>query len=225
MPRKQHTLGIAEDMQVDQYLTEHFTKSIKNTKIIFRSGNGLDVLFKLNHFKPDIVLHDMYMPFLDGIHVVKTLNKLNYKGNIICVCSVYEPEKKQELIALGVKGFVPKHRNHLCKAIAEVIKGRTYFNDVLGKNDDCITTPPIQEKVNLTGQEIAIINKLAEGKESKTIAEELGGLSGNSIDTYIKNILHKLNCVNRPQLIHFAHSYGLIYTFESLKHLPKPNRK
>jgi DNA-binding NarL/FixJ family response regulator len=222
MPRKVITLGIADDMLLDQTMIEHHIKALKNTSILFRSGNGKDLLYKLNYFKPDIIILDLYMPFMNGWEVLHELKAIHYNGTIICTSNAFEPNLEGKLIAFGVKGFVPKQSVNLAKAINEVMNGNTYFETIFIESKHSITD---QFEVEISGKEISIINKLAEGKDSKTIATELGGLSANSVDTYIKNLLINFKCNTRSQLVSLGHVYGLIYTFEHLKHLPKPKPK
>jgi hypothetical protein len=63
---------------------------------------------------------------------------------------------------------------------------------------------------------------LANGKSSKEIAQQLGTYTPETIDTYIKNLIDKIQLNNRAHLVSYAYTYGLIYTFGSLKNLPKP---
>jgi DNA-binding NarL/FixJ family response regulator len=64
--QKKITLGIAEDMLLDQTSIAYFIKQIKNTSILFTPGNGLKLLHKLNYFKPNILIIDLNMPLMDG---------------------------------------------------------------------------------------------------------------------------------------------------------------
>jgi DNA-binding CsgD family transcriptional regulator len=80
------------------------------------------------------------------------------------------------------------------------------------------------EKVEISGKEIDIINMLANGKSSKEIAQQLGTYTPETIDTYIKNLIDKIQLNNRSHLVSYGHMFGLIYTFDSLKNLPKPKQ-
>lgn len=222
MPRKVITLGIADDMLLDQTLIDCQIKILKGTSVLFRCGNGNDLLFKLQHFKPDILILDLYMPFMNGWEVLHELKSLHYTGYIICTANVYEPNLKNRLIDLGANGFVHKQNEQLAVAITEVIIGNTYFETPYFVPKQHLQN---REEVELSGREIRIINKLAEGKASKAIADELGGLSSNSVDTYIKNLLLSFRCNNRAQLVSLAHAYGLIYTFETVQEHPRPKPK
>jgi DNA-binding NarL/FixJ family response regulator len=224
MPRKVITLGIADDMMLDQALIEYNIKAIKNTQILFRSGNGYELLHKLNHFKPDILIIDMYMPLMNGWETIHELNKMGYAGNIICTTAGYEFNLIDRLKQLGVKGFARKHTNHMTKAVKEVSEGLTYYHNEFALYKGDLHKPLETEKVEISGKEIDIINMLANGKSSKEIAQQLGTYTPETIDTYIKNLIDKIQLNNRAHLVSYGHMFGLIYTFDSLKNLPKPKQ-
>ena len=58
-------------------------------------------------------------------------------------------------------------------------------------------------------QEKKILALLAEGKQSKEIADELF-ISSHTIDTHRRNLLKKTNCIDTTALITFAKMTGLI---------------
>lgn len=222
MPRKVITLGIADDMLLDQALIEYNVKAIKNTQILFRSGNGYDLLDKLKHFHPDILIIDMYMPLMNGWETIQELHKIGYTGNIICTTAGYEHQLIERLKQLGVNGFARKHTNHITKAIQEVSEGRTYYDNEFALYKGDLVKPLEAEEIEITGKEIEIVNLIANGKSSKEIAQQLGNYTPETIDTYIKNLIDKFQLNNRAHLVSYAYTYGLIYTFESLKNIPKP---
>lgn len=228
MPRKTITIGIADDRKLDTGLIEYHIKAIKNTQILFRSANGFDLLQKLKIFKPNIIILDIYMPLMTGWEVIHQLDKINYAGKIICTTRGYENNLIARLKDLGVHGFSRKHTNHMTKAVIEVSEGRTYYDEEFALyKDNLFRNLPQDEvencsenEVEISGREIEIINKLSEGKNSTAIAEELGTLTSATIDTYIKNILDKLDLKNRTHLVAYGFAYGLIYTFDGYKNLP-----
>ncbi len=218
MPRKQITIGIADDMLLDQKLIEYQTHLVKNARVLFKCGNGKDLLFKLEQYAPDILIIDLYMPIMSGWEVLPYLTK-NYKGKIICTSASIEPLNLQQLQDLGVKGFAFKQGKHLAIAIQRVTEGYSYFEAL---PNQLATEHKQVADISIQGREIVIINKLAEGKSSKGISEELGELSESTIDTYIRNLLVRYGCHNRTQLVAWAFAHGLIYTFDNTENLPAP---
>ncbi len=220
MPRKQITIGLSEDMMIDQVLIEHHIKSIKNTKIIFKCSNGVELLQKLSQFKPDIIILDLYMPFMNGWEVLLELKQSNYEGKIICLSNSLEPNLFQKLKDLNVTCFAKKLGPNIQRALYEAISGGQYFDE----NE--FTEPKVKNgtKIQIDGREIEILNKLAEGKTSKLISEELGGLSSKTVETYIQKLTTKVNCNNRVQLVAWACYYGLVYKNSHLGELPTPQK-
>jgi DNA-binding NarL/FixJ family response regulator len=208
MPRKTITIAIADDIALDQCLITHSVKSIKSTQILFYAKNGIELFQMLNHYEPDILIVDLYMPLMSGWEVLAELQRLNYTGNIIATSGGRELNLETKLRALGVKCFAPKHNQNIKKAIEAALKGITRSLDNM-------------TEANIDGREIEIINNLAQGYESKKIGDILG-LSFHSIDSYITILLNRFNCKNRAQLVAMAFNNGLIYTYNDLNNLPKP---
>jgi DNA-binding NarL/FixJ family response regulator len=218
MPSKQIIIGIADDMLLDQKLIEHQTRLLKQTRVLFKCGNGRELLFKLQQYNPDILIIDLYMPIMSGWEVLPYL-KETYKGNIICTSASIEPSYLKELRDFGVKGFAYKQGNQLSTAIQKVSQGEIFFETTPGQQ---ATSTNQSADIPIDGREIVMLNKLAEGKNSKTISEELGGLSEGTIDTYIKKLMVRCDCHNRTQLVAWAFAHGLIHTFDNIEKLPIP---
>jgi DNA-binding NarL/FixJ family response regulator len=60
----------------------------------------------------------------------------------------------------------------------------------------------------LTRTELKVLDALARGGTSKSVAAELGR-SSQTIDTHVKSIVHKLGCAGRREAIALARAHGL----------------
>lgn len=63
--------------------------------------------------------------------------------------------------------------------------------------------------LGLTGQEVKVLERLAEGRSNKEIARVLG-LSPNTVKTHLANLFAKLDVSRRTQAIGKARELGLI---------------
>lgn len=63
--------------------------------------------------------------------------------------------------------------------------------------------------LRLTGQEVRVLERLAEGQSTKEIAKTLG-LSPNTVKTHLANLFGKLEVQRRTQAIHKARDLQLI---------------
>jgi DNA-binding NarL/FixJ family response regulator len=65
------------------------------------------------------------------------------------------------------------------------------------------------KSLGLTGQEVRVLERLAEGQSTKEIAKTLG-LSPNTVKTHLANLFDKLEVRRRTQAIHKARDLQLI---------------
>ena len=98
--------------------------------VVGEASDGIELLGLLTTIKPDVILMDIDMPRMNGIHATKKVLKLYPDLKIIAFTMFGEDEYYYKMIELGVKGFVLKsgNINQLEEAILEVMIGKTYFS-------------------------------------------------------------------------------------------------
>jgi DNA-binding CsgD family transcriptional regulator len=67
----------------------------------------------------------------------------------------------------------------------------------------------IEQTVSLSSSELSILYWSAQGKTAEEVATILG-LTKNTVDTYRRNLLDKLDVSNITQAVHVASTMGLI---------------
>lgn len=93
-----------------------FVISIYETKLehegfeVEVAGNGLEALKKLENFKPDLILLDILMPYLDGLGTLKEMKKNQDWKNIpvIMLTNLSEKDKVEEALSLGADDYLIK---------------------------------------------------------------------------------------------------------------------
>jgi two-component system nitrogen regulation response regulator NtrX len=85
---------------VHQFADENFLVDAAEDGLI-----GLDLL-KANHY--DIVLLDLKMPRMDGMTVLKEMQKLNKNPHVIVLTGVDDVPTAIECVKLGAKDFLSK---------------------------------------------------------------------------------------------------------------------
>lgn len=109
MPEAKKTIMIVED--------DVFVMDIYQTKVsqegfeVVAATNGLEALKKLEGgVKPDLILLDILMPYMDGLAFLKKI-KNNDKWNaipIILLTNLSQKEEIEEGFGLGVKDYIIK---------------------------------------------------------------------------------------------------------------------
>ena len=186
----------------------------KNIEVVGHSLTGKEVIewFKTN--EADILVLDINMPELDGIEVLKKFHKKKKHQKIIMLSSYDDPRLVQELTTYGADGFISKTSagEHILKAIYSVNEGVSYFSDDIREG---LFKIMVGEKVSdgkrpdeniidtLTERELEILKLIAKEYSTPEMAEQLL-LSVNTIDTYRKSLLKKLNVKNAVGLAMFV---------------------
>ncbi|MBZ9783228.1 response regulator transcription factor [Pseudomonas sp. REP124] len=161
---------------------------------IHEAHSGNEVLPMIREHKPDIVILDLNIPYLDGLEVLTRI-KAGNMGCRVVVFTSQEPLFYQDrCMRAGASAYVPKTNNleHLQKAVRAVMGGYTYFTQLPTSQ---VTTLQRSEKEmidQLSDRELTIFQHLARGISNKEIAAVLH-LSHKTVSTYKTRLIEKLN--------------------------------
>jgi DNA-binding NarL/FixJ family response regulator len=79
-------------------------------QVICEASDGLEAVHKAEELKPDLILLDIGLPFLDGIAVAERIRKLVPEAKIVFVSQESDPDIAQAALASGGCAFVLKAR-------------------------------------------------------------------------------------------------------------------
>jgi DNA-binding NarL/FixJ family response regulator len=188
-------------------------EDVENIKVVGTALNGEHALRALGVEGVDVLLLDINMPEMDGIEVVRQMEKQDIHVNTLILTMHNNPQFTKQLIELGVEGCILKNsgKKELVYAINEVNEGRRYYGeDVTGTLFDSLEkTKKAVDEVLLTKREVEIIKLIATEFTTNEIAEKLM-ISSFTVDTHRKNIVNKLGVKNIAGLVKFAFENQLI---------------
>mgnify|MGYP000601500484 CR=1 FL=1 len=186
----------------------------KDIQVVGSSLTGRQVMEWFETNEADILILDINMPELDGIEVLKKFNKKKYHQKIIMLSSYDDVKLVKELTTYGADGFISKSSagEHILKAIKSVYEGVPYFSDdikeglfnlAIGHKVTEGSRPEPNAINTLTDRELEVLKLIAKEYSTQEMADELL-LSVNTVETYRKNLLKKLNVKNAVGLAMFA---------------------
>jgi len=102
-------------------------------QVIGEVSDGLEAVQRVAELKPDLILLDIGLPTLDGIHAARQIRKLIPESKIVFVSQESSPDVVQEAFILGAQGFVVKTRAaiDLIAAVEAVLEGRQFVSSGL----------------------------------------------------------------------------------------------
>lgn len=186
----------------------------ENIEIEGYSLTGKEVMNWSERNTADVLILDINMPEHDGIDVLKFLKKNKIDIKVIVLSSYEDINLVKEILALGANGFLAKNSagEHIINAIKTVYNGEQYFSDSIKSNLLKLYTGqkvepgerPVSTIVNfLTDREIEVLKLIAKEKSTSEISDLLN-ISTNTVDTYRKSLLKKINVKNAVGLAMYA---------------------
>lgn len=77
--------------------------------VVGEAASGQDALEQAKRLKPDIVLMDVNMPYMDGITATHRMNLVSPNSAIILLSLADDDRMRQIALDAGASAFLPKH--------------------------------------------------------------------------------------------------------------------
>jgi DNA-binding NarL/FixJ family response regulator len=185
-------------------------------EVVGITNNGLEAVKFIEKEPVDVVLMDLKMPVMNGIHSTKAI-KERFPQVKVLILTTYDADAWLfDAIRNGADGYLLKDtsREELIHAIREVHSGRTPVDTkVAGRLFNQLSSQPFLGDTtlgeNLTDREREILKLISHGMTNADIAGKLF-LSEGTIRNYVSAILEKLEVSDRTQAAVLALRYGLV---------------
>jgi DNA-binding NarL/FixJ family response regulator len=177
-------------------------------EVVGEAATAADALRRVSVDTPDIVVMDVRLPDGSGIDACREIKKRMPETRVLILTSYADDDALIEAFDAGASGYVLKRVDSagLVDAVRNAGHGEHQFGHVL---DDALAA-----KIRASGhsgdgldqlsrQESEVLNRLAEGKSNKQIADEMF-LSDKTVKNYVSHILMKLEMGSRTEAAAFA---------------------
>jgi DNA-binding NarL/FixJ family response regulator len=203
----------------DQDLVCEGLKAILSTspdiQVVGVANDGAEALALIPKCQPDLVLMDLKMPGMNGVHATRHIRQ-QYAGVQVLVLTTYDADEWVfDAIRAGANGYLLKDtpRERLMSAIKEAVAGKTPVDpDVAGKLFAHVvqqtSVPDTAIASLLSEREKEVLGLLGKGLSNKEIAERIY-LSEGTVRNYVSSIFEKLGVTDRTQAAVLAIRYGL----------------
>lgn len=201
---------IADDHSVVREGLRMFLGRDPELAVVGEATDGAEALQLARQLHPDVVLMDLLMPVMDGIHAITAIRNELPDTEVIALTSVLERETVLGAVKAGACGYLLKDTGaaDLRKAIKEAASGQVQLSPqasafLMGEIRGSTLLEPLTER------ETEVLRLLAQGESNKEIARHLHVVE-DTVKTHVRHILSKLGVQSRTQAVLSALRLGLI---------------
>ncbi|WP_341279969.1 response regulator transcription factor [Paenibacillus sp. FSL H8-0537] len=184
---------IAEDQRMLLGALASLLELEDDMTVVGKAGNGEEAITLVQQHKPDICIMDIEMPVKNGLEAAEEIRQLGCK--VIILTTFARSGYFDRALKAGVCGYLLKDSpsEELASSIRSVMTGRRIYapelvDDAYGQENP------------LTEREKEVLGLIADGKNTKEIADQLY-LTNGTVRNYISVILDKLGVSNRIEAI------------------------
>jgi DNA-binding NarL/FixJ family response regulator len=205
---------LADDHELVRAGLSALLKNISGIEVIAEAANGRETLRQIDERHPDVVLMDIMMPEMNGLEATARAVSMFPRTQILILSMNAGQEFVLEALQAGAAGYLLKNISpaELEQAIRAVARGEIYISPAIAKHvvDACLkNSAPISSLARLPPRQREVLQLIAEGNTTKTIAKKLG-LSVKTIETYRAELMQTLAIHDIAGLTRYAIRTGLI---------------
>ena len=191
-------------------------EKLPDVSVLAEANDGREVLKLAKTHEPDVVLMDIAMPGLNGLEATVRLLKELPKTRVIILSMHHNEEYVLRALRAGAAGYLLKKAatTELATALQQVMRGEIYLSrEISARLPKNFALDGIAKRKSpldeLTGRQREILQLIAEGQNTKQIAELLN-VSPKTVEYHRLKLMTGLNLHDVPGLVRFALRVGLL---------------
>jgi DNA-binding NarL/FixJ family response regulator len=167
--------------------------------VVAEAEDGRQALEYFHKHKPDVTIVDLRLPGMDGIELIKVLQKESPGAKTLVLTSYSGGDDVSRAIQSGASGYVTKNMplQRVLEAVRAVYAGGQYIpSEIAGRLSERIHS-------ELSTRELEVLRLISKGRSNKEIASVLGIVEG-TVKAHVTNIFNKIGAEDRTQAITIA---------------------
>ncbi|MFE5337309.1 response regulator [Isoptericola sp. NPDC056573] len=207
---------VADDQPVVLHGFTAILGSAPDLEVVGTAGDGRDLLDLVARTEPDVAVVDVRMPVLDGIAATARIAADHPATRVLILTTFDLDEYVYDALRSGASGFLLKDvtGERLIEGVRLVADGSMLLGPQVTRRlvDDfaarAAVRRPAPELGTLTPRETDVLLAVARGLSNAEIADALF-IGEQTVKSYVSEVLRKLGCRDRVQLVIAAYESGL----------------
>ncbi len=186
-------------------------------EVVGLAYNGAQAVELAQKTRPDVVLMDLKMPGMNGIHATRAIREALPDTRVLVLTTYDADEWVFDAIRSGAAGYMLKDtpREKLIPAIKDTAAGKTHVDPVVAGTlfkhiaQENMSQPDTTMAADLSAREHEVLQLIANGFSNAEIAQKLH-LSDGTVRNYVSALFATLGVSDRTQAAVLALRYGLV---------------
>ena len=206
-------LFLVDDHQLVRDGIKALLTGINDMEIVGEANSGKELLEKMEHVSPDIILMDISLPDHSGIDLTRILGQ-RWPHCKVLVLSMYTNEDFIfNALKAGAKGYLPKNtsRHELLDALYTIHTGQEFLGSTISRIilKSYVRQATEKEKESedlqlvLSARELEVLKLFSEGMSNKEIGDKLG-ISIRTVESHKNHIIRKLGAKSPVDMVKIA---------------------
>jgi DNA-binding NarL/FixJ family response regulator len=184
-------------------------------EVIGEAGGGAEAIDLDQRLDPDVIVLDMNMPEINGLHAAIEILRRRPDRPILMLSMYDDVQYVRNALNAGIKGYILKNalETDLIRAVRAVAGGKRFLSPELAT---AIEGPPATETgaederfAQLSAREIQVLRLIAMGRTNREIGKLLG-VSANTVAVHRTNLMATLGVHKAAELVLIAVRKGLV---------------
>ena len=183
--------------------------------VVGEAGSGGEAVLLAADLAPDVILMDLVMPEMDGVHATRLVKRQSPRSQVLVLTSYHEDEHIFPAIRAGALSYLLKgvDLDTLTEAVRRAARGQATLHPhvaarlVQELHGAGAETVALAEA--LSAREREVLHLIAQGLPNAQIAARLI-ISERTVKSHVNNILAKLHVADRTQAAIYAWRTGMI---------------
>lgn len=176
--------------------------------VVASASNGNEAVDMFTKYRPAVTLMDLQLGAFSGVQAIQAIRRLDPNARIIALTTYVGDEDIHRALDAGAATYVLKDTvsDELIRVVRDVHKGLRpeLAPDVKARLNERSKRPP------LTPRELQVMELIGLGMQNKEIGASLG-ISEETVQVHVKNILAKLGARDRTAAVAVAVRRGIIH--------------
>ncbi|MCK5544249.1 MAG: response regulator transcription factor [Desulfobulbaceae bacterium] len=197
---------LVDDHLLFRQSLESLLAACPEIEVVGKAGSAREGINLVERLRPDVVILDISMDGMSGLEAAPRIREMVPMTEILILSMHDNPNYVYQAFKVGCRGYVLKSDSakELKQAIMTTATGRAYFSP--GITTDFVNCFIVGTDMNnkspfmLTPREQEICNHVMQGRSTDEMAADLC-ISPKTIRVHVANVMKKLSCRSRSELI------------------------